>query len=82
MRNLSATIEEVASAANEVADTSGTASDEANPHWSRHLGNDDADQLTDNAEATVDKVEQLNDLLSDIEEMLTSSRTATTTASG
>jgi sn-glycerol 3-phosphate transport system substrate-binding protein len=71
MRNLSATIEEIASAANEVADTSGEASVRGESALeSASAAMTTLDRLTDNAEATVNKVERLNDLLSDIEEIV------------
>jgi len=70
MRNLSATIEEIASAADEVADTSRDASargESAQESASAAMAT--LERLTDNAEATVEKVERLNDLLADIEEI-------------
>jgi len=71
MRNLSATVEEIASSANEVASVTADAADRGGTAQEQATGAlEELDSLTDYAEETVENVQQLNDLMTEIEDIV------------
>ena len=71
MRSLSATIEEIATSANEVADTSREAARRgSSAEAAAASAVTELDELRDHADETVEKVERLNELLAEIEEIV------------
>ena len=71
MRNLSATIEEIASSANQVADVTNEASDRgSSAQDSATEAMAELEQLTEHAQESAGNVEQLNDLMTDIEDIV------------